>query len=219
MEQGRVRVNGVVVTSFAARIDPERDVVEVDGRRVVARARVRWIAFHKPGDAITTRTDKHGGRTVYDLLPAELRPLHYVGRLDRDTEGLLLLSNDGDLTHGLTHPSSEIEREYHAGVAGLPTQDVLARLTLGVELHDGPARALRVRRLADEPEGGVLALVLAEGRNREVRRLFEAVGHPVRWLRRVRFGPIRLGDLPRGAWRDLTDAEIEDLRRAVGPAR
>jgi 23S rRNA pseudouridine2605 synthase len=216
MEAGRVRVNGEVVTSFATRVHPERDVVEVDGQRVTVRERVRWIAFHKPGDAITTRTDKHGGRTVYDLLPPELRPLHYVGRLDRDTEGLLLLSNDGDVTHGLTHPSSEVEREYHAGVAGNPTQDVLARLTLGVELDDGPARALRARRLPDDPEGGVIALVLAEGRNREVRRLFEAVGHRVRWLRRVRFGPIRLGELPRGEWRDLAEDEIEALREASG---
>jgi 23S rRNA pseudouridine2605 synthase len=219
MEQGRVRVNGEVVTSFATRVDPERDVIEVDGRPVTARQRVRWIAFHKPADAITTRTDKHAGRTVYDILPAELRPLHYVGRLDKDTEGLLLLSNDGDVTHGLTHPSSEVEREYHAGVAGQPTQDVLARLTLGVELHDGPARAVRARRLADEPEGGVLALVLAEGRNREVRRLLEAVGHPVRWLRRVRFGPIRLGDLPRGEWRELGEDEVDALREVAGPPR
>jgi 23S rRNA pseudouridine2605 synthase len=218
MEQGRVRVNGEVVTSFSARVDPDHDVVEVDGRRV-GRQRVRWIAFHKPVDAITTRTDKHGGRTVYDLLPAELRPLHYVGRLDRDTEGLLLLSNDGDVTHGLTHPSSEVEREYHAGVEGRPSQAALARITLGVELDDGPARALRARRLADEPEGGVLALVLAEGRNREVRRLLEAVGHPVRWLRRVRFGPIRLGELPRGAWRELTEAEVGELRSVAAPRR
>jgi 23S rRNA pseudouridine2605 synthase len=217
MEQGRVTVNGQVVKEFAARVDPDRDVVEVDGRRVAARQRVRWIAFHKPDDALTTRADKHGGRTVYDLLPPELRPLHYVGRLDRDTEGLLLLSNDGDLSHLLMHPSSEVEREYHAGVEGHPSQEVMARITLGVELDDGPARAQRARRLADDAGGGVLSLVLAEGRYREVRRLMEAVGHPVRWLRRVRFGPVRLGELPRGTWRDLTEGEVEELRAAVQP--
>jgi 23S rRNA pseudouridine2605 synthase len=139
-----------------------------------------------------------------------------VGRLDRDTEGLLLLSNDGDAIHGLTHPSSEVEREYHAGVRGRPAADALARLTLGVELEDGPARAQRARLLGEELEGTVVAVVLLEGRKREVRRLLEAVGHSVRWLRRVRFGPIRLGDLPRGAWRELERAEVEELRRAAG---
>jgi 23S rRNA pseudouridine2605 synthase len=191
-------------------VDPERDVVEVDGRRVRIEAE-RWIALHKPAGVLTTRGDPHGGRTVYDLLPEEHAALRYVGRLDRETEGLLLLSNDGELVHRLTHPSSEVEREYHAGVQGLPSAEVLAALTLGVQLDDGPARALRARRLDDEPEGAVLALVLAEGRKREVRRLLEAVGHRVRWLRRVRFGPIRLGELPRGRWRALDDGEVEAL--------
>ena len=127
----------------------------------------------------------------------------------------LLDQNDGDLLNRLLHPSSEIEREYHAGVHGFPNADALAALTLGVELEDGPARALRARRLDDEPEGGVLALVLAEGRKREVRRLLEAVGHRVRWLKRVRFGPIRLGELPRGRWRELDAAEVESLHAAV----
>lgn len=215
MLQGRVRVNGVAVTSLGTRVDPQRDRVEVDGRRVDQR-RVRWIAFHKPADALTTRADPHGGRTVYDLLPEELRALRYVGRLDRDTEGLLLFSNDGELIHRLTHPSSGVEREYRAGVVGHPSRDTLARLTLGVELDDGRARALRARVLEDEADGGVLALVLAEGRKREVRRMLEAVRHPVRWLQRVRFGPVRLGDLPRGAWRELAPDEVAELRIAAG---
>jgi 23S rRNA pseudouridine2605 synthase len=153
---------------------------------------------------------------VYGLLPAELNTLRYVGRLDRDTEGLLLLANEGELVHRLLHPSSGIEREYHAGVEGRPSADALQRLTLGVELEDGPACALRVRVLEGEPDGAVLALVLARGRKREVRRLLKAVGHPVRWLQRVRFGPIRLGELPRGSWRELTIAEVEALRAALG---
>jgi 23S rRNA pseudouridine2605 synthase len=215
MRQGRVRVNGVAVTSLGTRVDPDRDRVEVDGRPV-GRPSVRWIAFHKPADALTTRADPHGGRTVYDLLPEELGALRYVGRLDRDTEGLLLLSNDGDLIHRLTHPARGVEREYHAGVVGHPARDTLARLTLGVELDDGPARALRARALEDEADGGVLALVLAEGRKREVRRMLQAVHHPVRWLRRVRFGPVRLGDLPRGAWRELGPEEVAELRRVAG---
>ena len=215
MQQGRVRVNGVAVTTLGAQVDPERDVVELDGQRVRIDA-PRWIALHKPAGTLTTRRDPHGGRTVYDLLPEEHAALRYVGRLDRDTEGLLLLSNDGELVHRLTHPSSGVEREYHAGVEGFPGADVLSALTLGVELDDGPARALRARRLDDERDGGALALVLAEGRKREVRRLLEAVGHRVRWLRRVRFGPIRLGNLPRAGWRELDESEVEALRAAAG---
>ena len=215
MREGRVRVNGAVVTTLGARVDPDQDVVEVDGQQVQAGPE-RWIIFHKPAGTLTTRSDPHGGRTVYDLLPAELSTLRYVGRLDRDTEGLLLLANEGELVHRLLHPSSAVEREYQAGVAGPLSADALRRLTLGVELEDGPARVLRARALEGEPDGGVLALVLARGRKREVRRLLGAIGHRVRWLRRVRFGPIRLGDLPRGGWRELTAVEIEALRAAPG---
>ncbi len=214
MAQGRVRVNGVTVTTPGVRVDPDHDVVEVDGRRV-GTAQRRWILLHKPTDTLTTRSDPHGGATVYGLLPPELRALRYVGRLDRHTEGLLLLTNEGDLAHRLQHPSSEVEREYHAGVAGRPGPDALRSLTLGVELEDGPARALRARLLPEEADGGVLSLVLAEGRKREMRRLLDAVGHPVRWLRRVRFGPIRLGELPRGQWRDLEASEVDALRDAA----
>lgn len=215
---GRVRLNGHVVDEPGVRALPGRDRVELDGRAVpLAPGNPRWIAFHKPPDALTTRSDPHGGRTVYDLLPEPFRGLRYVGRLDRDTEGLLLFTDDGDAIHALTHPSSAVEREYHAGVRGAPTADVLSRLTLGVELGDGPARALRARALAPERAGGVLALVLAEGRKREVRRLLEAVGHPVRWLRRVRFGPVRLGELALGQWRALDPDEIAGIERAAGP--
>ena len=214
MQQGRVRVNGAAVTTLGTQVDPDRDVVELDGKPIHVEV-ARWIALHKPAGVLTTRGDPHGGRTVYDVLPAEHAALRYVGRLDRETEGLLLLTNDGELMNRLLHPSSEVEREYHAGVYGFPSSQVLSALTLGVELDDGPARAERARRLDDDGEGGVLALVLAEGRKREVRRLLEAVGHRVRWLRRVRFGPIRLGELPRGAWRELSSEEVEALYAAV----
>ncbi len=216
MREGRVHVNGHPVTTLGTRVDPDRDAVEVDGRRVSIQA-TRWIILHKPAGALTTRADPRGRRTVYDLLPPEHAALRYVGRLDLDTEGLLLLTNDGELAHRLLHPSSAIEREYRAEVRGLPSDDTLRALTRGVELDDGPARALRARVLEEQPEGGVLALVLAEGRKREVRRMLEAVGYPLRWLRRVRFGPVRLGELPRGAWRDLAPAEVEALRNAIGP--
>lgn len=214
MVQGRVRVNGEVVTTLGARVDPERDVVEVDGRPV-ERDPPRWIALHKPAGTLTTRSDPGGRPTVYGLLPPEHRRLRYVGRLDRDTEGLLLFTNHGDVMHGLLHPSSQVEREYEAGVEGSVAPPTLRRLTGGVRLDDGPARAVAAQVLRREDAGDVVGLVLVEGRKREVRRLLEGVGHPVRWLRRVRFGPVELGDLPRGAWRELGDAEVARLRAAA----
>jgi len=211
---GRVRVNGEVVRSLGVRVDPARDRVEVDGVRVEERP-VEWILMHKPPGVLTTRRDPHGGRTVYDLLPEELRALPYVGRLDRDTEGLLLLTNDGEASRRLQHPSFSVEREYEVEVARRPGREVLERLRRGVELEDGPARAWRVGVLEEGEGRTTLRLVLREGRKREVRRMMEAVGHRVLRLRRVRFGPVRLGDLRPGGWRRLTEHEIRTLRETV----
>jgi 23S rRNA pseudouridine2605 synthase len=210
MAEGRVRVNGEVIGELGTRIVPGRDAVELDGRPVKL-PEVRWIAFHKPTGTLTTRSDPHGGRTIYDLLPPEAQTLRYVGRLDRETEGLLLLSNEGDVMHGLLHPSRGVEREYRATVKGAPDRGVLARLVRGVQLEDGPARCVRATALGREGRGSVLSLVMTEGRKREVRRLLEAVGHPVMRLVRVRFGPIELGALAPGAWRALDEDERRDL--------
>ena len=212
--QGRVKVNGDVVLTLGSKVLPEGDRVEVDGQ-LVGEAPARWILFHKPPGVVTTRSDPQGRPTVYGLLPKELGELRYVGRLDQPTEGLLLLMNEGDLIHRLTHPSYEVEREYEAWVKGVPKGDTLRRLQSGVELEDGPARATRVKVIRPVKGGVLLALVLQEGRKREVRRLLEAVGHPVTRLVRVRFGPVRLGKLPAGEWRDLTNQEIRALRAAV----
>jgi len=212
---GRVRVNGAVVTELGSRVDPDRDRVEVDGVPVDVGEK-RWVAFHKPVGVLTTRSDPHGGATIYDVLAESERSLRYVGRLDRDTEGLLLLSNDGDLMHALLHPGQAVEREYEATVARVPSPEALAQLREGVVLGDGPARAKRAELVGRDGRDGVVTLVLTEGRKREVRRLLEAVGHPVRRLVRVRFGPVRLGDLPRGGIRPLTEDEISLLRAAAG---
>lgn len=212
---GRVRVNGTLVTELGTRVDPGRDVVEVDGV-AVEPAVLRWFAFHKPAGLLTTRSDPHGGATIYDILPESERSLKYVGRLDRDTEGLLLLSNEGDVIHTLLHPSKAVEREYMATVTRVPSPETLARLCAGVELGDGLARAKRAELVARGGRDVVVGLVLTEGRKREVRRLFEAVGHPVRRLARVRFGPVRLGTLPRGGLRPLSDDEIGLLRAIAG---
>ena len=214
MAEGRVRVNGRVVRELGTRVDPARDVVEVDGRRVAPRAPA-WVALHKPSGVLTTRGDPHGGRTVYDVLPPEARGLTYVGRLDRDTEGLLLFTNEGQVAHRLLLPATEVEREYRARVQGVPGSAEVRALTSGVALDDGVARARRVRVSRVGRDEADVTLVLTEGRKREVRRMLGAVGHPARRLVRVRFGPIRLGELPRGAWRALTGEEVESLRAAA----
>jgi 23S rRNA pseudouridine2605 synthase len=217
MEAGRVRVNGAVVTELGARVVPGRDVVEVDGERVEDRAAATtWVAFHKPAGVLTTRSDPHGGATVYDVLPPDLRRLKYVGRLDKDAEGLLLLTDDGDVAHALAHPSGEVEREYWLQVAGTVGRSEIRQLLAGVELGDGLARAKRAVVLESGPVTSTLSLVLTEGRKREVRRMLSAIAHHVLRLRRVRFGAVALGDLEPGAWRMLDDEErrklLEDIR-------
>jgi len=216
MLRGRVRVNGVVVTTLGTRVVPGKDLVEVDGQPVRI-PKLRWIMLHKPAGTLTTTRDPRGRPTVYDVLPSEVTDLGlaYVGRLDAGTEGLLLLTNEGDIANRLLHPSGEVEREYEVGVSGVPDAAAIRGLEKGVTLDDGLARAREATPIGREPFGSVLRIVLIEGRNREVRRLCEAVGHPVRWLRRVRFGPVELGDLRVGRWRDLRPDEVRRLRERV----
>lgn len=212
--QGRVRVNGAIVTELGSRIRPGKDRVEVNGE-LVQETRIRWVMLHKPKGAVTTRSDPEGRQTVFQLLPPELRDLRYVGRLDLLTEGLLLLTNEGDTLHRLTHPSYEVEREYQIWVQNEPGPPILGRLLDGVELEDGLARAERMEVKGRSRDGVLLHMVLREGRNREVRRLMEAVGQPVLRLRRIRYGPVSLGSLKSGAWRNLTEKEIRALRDSV----
>jgi 23S rRNA pseudouridine2605 synthase len=211
-----VRVNGSPATELGVKVDPERDRVEVDGQ-VVRPAPRLWVAVHKPAGVVSTRRDPEGRPTLYDALPVEYRALFYVGRLDRDSEGLMLLTNDGETANRLQHPRYEVEREYEAEVDGRLTRGNLARLLHGVLLEDGLARAADVAVLARAAPGtSRVRVVMREGRKREVRRMLELLGHPVRRLARVRYGPIRLGDLPPGGWRRLTRAEVERLQAAGG---
>ena len=214
IQEGRVHVNGECVQEMGTRIDPQRDRVQVDGKEVRALEK-RWIVYHKPRGVLTTAYDPQGRETIYDRLPEKLASLRYVGRLDLLTEGLLLLTNDGELAHRLTHPSAQVEREYHAVVGGEVRRETVERLRQGVELEDGPARAKNAVLLETGEGTSTLKLVLTEGRKREVRRLCEAVGHTVRKLRRVRFGTLDLAGLEYGEWRPLTDREVQGLRKLV----
>ena len=209
---GRVQVNGKVVTELGTKIDAAKDIVMVGGKQIRAAEPV-WIALHKPRGYVSTRNDPEDRPTVYQLLPESLRTLFYVGRLDIDSEGLLLLTNDGDGAHRMLHPSYEVARVYEVLVRGELKPDRVQQLLDGVELEDGTARAQSVRILGVLRNETRVRLVLREGRKREVRRMMWAVGHKVLRLKRTSYGPIQLGRLPEGKWRKLT---VEELRSLPG---
>jgi 23S rRNA pseudouridine2605 synthase len=211
---GRVRINGRVAT-LGDRVDPAKDEVRVDGAKVNVDPELHTFALHKPRGVTTTLRDAHAERDLTHLLPEGPR-VFPVGRLDRDTEGLLLLTNDGALAHRLTHPRYGVEKEYLAEVGGAPSSRQLAQLRRGVELDDGPARAQDARSAGGSGARGGVRLVMVEGRKREVRRMLEAVGLPVRRLVRVRVGPVRLGRLRPGEVRELEPEDLRALYRAAG---
>ena len=212
IRDGRVRVNGEVgqLNTVVGR----HDVVEVDGARV-ERQRLSYVLLHKPAGVVTTVRDPQGRRTVVGLVPREPRVVP-VGRLDVDTTGALLLTNDGDLAHRLAHPRYGMPKVYEADVVGSPSADALARLSDGVELEDGVTAPARVRALVRGDRWTRLELTLHEGRKRQVRRMCEAVGHPVRGLRRVRYAGLDLEGLEPGEWRELTSGEVAALKAGVG---
>lgn len=211
---GRVEINGRVAT-LGDRLDPAVDEVRVDGSKVNVNPELRTFALHKPRGVTTTMRDPHAERDLTGFLPKGVR-VFPVGRLDRDTEGLLLLTNDGSLAHRLTHPRYAIEKEYLAEVGRAPSQRQLARLRRGVELDDGTARAVDARSAGAARGRGGVRLVMIEGRKREVRRMLDAVELPVRRLVRVRVGPIRLGKLGPGEVRELGPEDVRALYRAAG---
>ena len=215
--RGGVRVNGKVAT-LGDKVDPERDRVTLDGAAVNLDPGVRYLKLNKPAGVLTTMRDQHGRADIRAFLPEDGPRVFPVGRLDRDTEGLLLLTNDGELANRLLHPSFGIEKEYLAVVEGVPTPAQLRLVRSGIELDDGFARARSVRSVDARGGLGQVSLVMTEGRKREVRRLMAAAGLPVRRLVRVRVGPIRLGKLRPGEVRELTIEELLDLQRVVAKA-
>jgi pseudouridine synthase len=225
MRQGRVTVNGRVVTELGTKGDPESDDIRVDGRRLKTRVERRYLLMNKPRGVMSTRSDPQHRRTVIDVLAAAgVQGYFYpVGRLDYDSEGLLLLTNDGDFAEHVTHPRYELERTYEALVAGVPDEHDLDRLRRGVVI-DGrktlPAR-VRVLRVLDAKGGpqALLELTLREGRNRQVRHMADAIGHPVDGLRRTRIGAIADRTLRPGQIRDLSPKEVASLRRVEPGAK
>lgn len=205
IEDERVKVNGEIAV-LGRRVDVERDRVEVDGVPLSVQPGLVYYLLNKPAGVITTAADTHGRPTVVDLVPSEPR-VFPVGRLDADTEGLLILTNDGDLAHRLTHPSFGVEKEYIAQVEGTPSRATLRKLREGVELDDGPTAPAQATLI----DRSVIRLVIHEGRNRQVRRMCEAVGHPVRRLVRTRIADLADRRLAPGEWRELELAEVRGL--------
>ena len=213
---GRVSVDGQVVRELGVRVDPVRAVVHVDGLRLQLDPTLVTVALHKPVGVVSTMHDPHGRPTLEAYVADRAERLFHVGRLDAETSGLLLLTNDGDLANRLMHPSHGVEKEYLAEVEGAPTAKQIARVRSGVELDDGPARAVRARIVATSKGRGAVRLVMTEGRKREVRRLLAAVGLPVTRLVRLRVGPIRLDGLEPGALRALDRGEVQALAAVAG---
>jgi len=238
IEEGRVSVNGHTIREMGVKADPAADDIRVDGRRLRAPERHRYILLNKPAGVVTTRSDPQRRQTVVDLLQGVREYVYPVGRLDYDSEGLLILTNDGDLAARLTHPRHEVERTYEAYLSGTPGNDAIEQLRRGIPLDGRRTMPAEVRLLSrgaaprkgvpyergkgapnDKRVNGVVLITIREGRNRQVRRMCEAVGHPVRKLRRVRIGPISDRRLRLGEWRDLSLQEVRLLKSLVEAPR
>jgi 23S rRNA pseudouridine2605 synthase len=220
MLAGEVEVDGEVVTRLGTKVDPRTAVVRVSGRRLPPVSPHAYLVLNKPRGVVSTMSDPEGRRTLTDVLEErapEYGRLFHVGRLDTDTSGLLLLTNDGDFAHRMAHPSYEVDKTYVAEVEGDLRKPVVAQLLAGVTLDDGPVSVTAARIVARGPggRGTIVELVIHEGRNRIVRRLLDHVGHPVRQLTRTAFGPVSLGQLKAGEVRELANDELGDLLDSV----
>lgn len=213
---GHVEVDGTVVTDLGTRVDPESAVIRVDGERLPVAAGVVYLALNKPRGVVSTMSDEQGREDLRSLVGDRAERLFHVGRLDTDTSGLLLLTNDGEFAHRLTHPSYEVPKTYVALVHGVVKGSTVERLISGVDLDDGRAQADAVAILDRHQQRSSVEITLHEGRNRIVRRMFDAVGHPVEKLSRTSIGPVRLGGLKPGDTRDLGKAELGALLERLG---
>lgn len=216
IREGRVTVNGKAVEKLGAKAAPDDDI-RVDGTPVTIPEGHVYLILNKPPGYVTTKDDPRGRPTVMDLVPEQLRDRVFpVGRLDQDSTGLLMLTDDGDLTQRLLHPKHHVPKQYLADVEGTPSESQLRRLRSGVELDDGPTHPAEVMLVAQGGGEARLRITITEGRNRQVRRMCNAIGHPVRRLKRVAMGPLRLGELSLGAVRALSESQVQALRQAAG---
>ncbi len=217
--EGRVMVNGRIVETLGFKADPSKDHIKVDGRRLTHPEPKVILLLNKPRGYLSTVKDPKGRPTVLDLLRNVKWRIYPVGRLDFDAEGLLLLTNDGDLAHLLSHPRFSIPKTYLVKVAGVPEEKKLTRLKRGVSLEDGEAKAVSCNLIRQREKNSWVRVVVTEGRNRLLKRMFAAIGHTVLKLKRVEYGPIQLGDLPFGQFRYLTPGEMEKLNRMSSELR
>lgn len=215
MLDGLVEVNGEVVTRLGTKVNPATDVIRVDGRRLPPVSEKVYLALNKPRGVVSTMSDPEGRRTLQDLVADRPERLFHVGRLDTDTSGLIILTNDGDFAHRLAHPSYEVDKTYVAEVEGQVWPKVVRQLLAGVTLEDGPVTVSKARIVESSTSKSIVELVIHEGRNRIVRRLLDHVGHPVTRLTRTRIGPVTLGRLKPGALRELTLEELGELLDAA----
>jgi len=216
MTAGRVKVNGCVATELGTKVDPSIDVVEVDGRPIALGNACAYLVLHKPRAVVTTMNDPQRRPTVASLVPTADHPgLFPVGRLDAETTGLLLFTTDGELAHRLLHPKWKVPKAYLALVDGVPTSSECEQLRRGVQLDDGMTAPADVEEVTWREGATLMRITISEGRKRQVRRMFSAVGHPVLELERTSFGPIELGELPAGEWRYLSVEEVQSLRDAA----
>jgi pseudouridine synthase len=213
---GRVTVNGVVIRELGSKADAATDDIRVDGRRIRRPGRHRYILLNKPRGYVTTRSDPQKRPTVIDLLTGVRDYVYPVGRLDFDSEGLLILTNDGDLAARLTHPRHGVPRTYEARVLGVPDDHDLQRLSRGIVIEGRRTQPAEIHLVDPRDERATLRITVREGRNRQVRKMCDAIGHPVVQLRRISIGPIRDPRLRSGQWRELTEAEVRRLREISG---
>lgn len=216
MLDGEVEVDGEIVTRLGTKVDPRTAVIKVSGLRLPPLSDHVYLVLNKPRGVVSTMSDPEGRRTITDLVADRPERLFHVGRLDTDTSGLLLLTNDGEFAHRMAHPSYEVDKTYVAEVAGRVARGTIADLLGGVTLDDGPVQVSRARLVDATANRSIVELVIHEGRNRIVRRLLDQVGHPVRQLTRTRFGPVELGTLKSGQTRELTNDELGTLLEIVG---
>ena len=213
---GRVTINGTTVLKLGTKADFIRDEIHVDGKRIKKQEKHRYVLLNKPRGYISTRNDPQRRPTIMDLISSVKEYVYPVGRLDYDTEGLILLTNDGPLTTGLTHPKHRVQRTYEALVSGIPNKHALEKLRTGIRLEGRNTSPATVKLLRSQnPSNALIRITIREGRNRQVRRMFEAIGHPVQRLKRTHIGPIKDQNLKTGKWRELTDRELQELQKIL----